>query len=260
MVRDPGDEVAVDMTIDELARAGGTKVSTLRLYQQRGLLAAPRLVGRTGHYGPAHLARLRTIGALQGRGYSLAAIKELVDSLESGRPLDELLGLEREVAGTPGEWLPMTRAALVARLPGLADAALAERAVALGALRPNPDVAGDASTSGYEVHQGFLAVGSTLSALGVPESVQLDEFARVLAFARDTAARFVGVFEQYLLQPLLESGAAAERIGELAGQLAQLRAAGIAVVTGALEQALNDEAARAIPEYAQRLAAAPAPS
>ena len=40
-------------TIDELARAAGTKVSTIRLYQQRGLLPPPAIEGRVGYYDDA---------------------------------------------------------------------------------------------------------------------------------------------------------------------------------------------------------------
>src|ERR1700733_12753611 len=83
------------LTIDELARASGTKVSTIRLYQQRGLLPPPAIDGRVGYYDERHLARLRLVADLRGRGFSLAAIRELADTWESGRDLGALLGLER---------------------------------------------------------------------------------------------------------------------------------------------------------------------
>jgi len=43
------------MTIDELARAAGTTVRNVRVYQDRGLLAPPERRGRLGLYGPDHL-------------------------------------------------------------------------------------------------------------------------------------------------------------------------------------------------------------
>ena len=67
------------LTIDELARAAGTKVSTIRLYQQRGLLPPPAIEGRVGFYDETHLARLRLVADLQTRGFSLAAILAIVD-------------------------------------------------------------------------------------------------------------------------------------------------------------------------------------
>src|SRR5436190_18892985 len=87
-------------TIDELARAAGTKVSTIRLYQQRGLLPPPTIEGRVGYYDDTHLARLRLVADLQQRGFSLAAIRELADTWESGRDLGALLGVERALGGS----------------------------------------------------------------------------------------------------------------------------------------------------------------
>ena len=56
------------LTIDELARVAGTKVSTIRLYQQRGLLPPPAIEGRIGFYDDSHVARLALIADLQTRG------------------------------------------------------------------------------------------------------------------------------------------------------------------------------------------------
>lgn len=43
-----------------------------------------------GYYGPDHVGRLRLIGQLQTRGYSLAAIKDLVDTWPEGRTLTDV--------------------------------------------------------------------------------------------------------------------------------------------------------------------------
>ena len=61
------------LTVDDLARQAGTVSSTVRLYQSRGLLPPPTRAGRMAFYGPGHLARMRLIGQLQERGFSLAA-------------------------------------------------------------------------------------------------------------------------------------------------------------------------------------------
>ena len=53
------------LTIDELARAAGTTVRNVRVYQDRGLLPPPERRGRLGLYGPDHLRRLRLV--LPGR-------------------------------------------------------------------------------------------------------------------------------------------------------------------------------------------------
>src|SRR5690606_41648805 len=54
-------------------------VRNVRAYASRGLLAPPRLVGRTGYYGPEHVNRLRLIRDLLERGYTLAAIEQTLE-------------------------------------------------------------------------------------------------------------------------------------------------------------------------------------
>ncbi|HEX5495616.1 MAG TPA: MerR family transcriptional regulator [Mycobacteriales bacterium] len=238
-----------ERTIDDLAREAGTKVSTVRLYQQRGLLPPPRLVGRTGWYGDGHLDRLRIIGRLQERGYSLAAIRELVDSWESGRSLDDLLGATRADSGPGPATIRLTRAELLARVPGLADPALFDRAVALGAISPGPG-------TDVEAHSGFLAAGDALRDLGVPDARQLDEFARVRAFARDTAARFLALFDEYVWSDFAERGYPTAELDRLTATVERLRTLGREVVGGTLDQAVQDAAREALPRYAERVARA----
>ena len=84
-------------TIDELAAVAGTTSRNLRAFQSRGLLPAPRLVGRTGHYDESHRRRLEAILRLQRRGYSLAAIADLAAAWDRGASLDDVLGFEAPV-------------------------------------------------------------------------------------------------------------------------------------------------------------------
>ena len=55
------------MTIDQLAHEAGIPTSTVRLYQNRGLLPAPLREGRVGFYNTGHRDRLRLIAHLQER-------------------------------------------------------------------------------------------------------------------------------------------------------------------------------------------------
>ena len=71
------------MRIDDLAQRAGLTVDTIRFYQREGLLPPAERAGRAKVYGPDHLARLAQIRELQGRRFSLAAIRAL---LESERP------------------------------------------------------------------------------------------------------------------------------------------------------------------------------
>ena len=57
-----------DLTIDELAQRTGMTVRNIRAHQSRGLLPPPEVRGRTGYYGPEHLARIELIREMQGAG------------------------------------------------------------------------------------------------------------------------------------------------------------------------------------------------
>ncbi|MBV8063677.1 MAG: MerR family transcriptional regulator [Nevskia sp.] len=86
-----------EFSIDELARVGGSSVRNVRAYQDRGLLPPPQRRGRNGIYTAEHLARLRLIGRMLERGYTLANIAELIAAWEQGRDLRQLMGLEAEL-------------------------------------------------------------------------------------------------------------------------------------------------------------------
>ena len=45
-------------TVDELARAANTMTTTVRMYQNKGLLHPPVREGRIGIYDDAHLTRI----------------------------------------------------------------------------------------------------------------------------------------------------------------------------------------------------------
>src|ERR1051325_8929391 len=89
--------VPQEYSIDELAREAGTTVRNVRVYQDRGLLPPPERRGRLGLYGPDHLRRLRLVLRMLGRGYPLAAIRELVEAWEEQRDLGSVLGLEEAI-------------------------------------------------------------------------------------------------------------------------------------------------------------------
>lgn len=70
----------------------------VRAYVERGLLPSPRLAGRTGFYGPAHLQRMTVIQQLQREGFSLAGIHKLLAAWDSGSSLENLVDGEQALA------------------------------------------------------------------------------------------------------------------------------------------------------------------
>jgi len=123
------------LTIDELAQRAGLPVRTIREYHTMRLLPPPQRQGRLGLYGDGHVQRLLLITRLQGRGYSLAGIRDLLSAWESGTDLVTLLGVDQGPAALDETPLQLTRAELRQRLPALDEARLS-RACQAGLLRP----------------------------------------------------------------------------------------------------------------------------
>ncbi len=68
------------MTVTQLAEMVGMTPRNIRAYQSRGLLEPPVIVRRVAQYSGVHAARLRLIGSLQREGFTLGAIKRLLDT------------------------------------------------------------------------------------------------------------------------------------------------------------------------------------
>src|ERR671913_1850679 len=130
---EPGEDPALELTVDELAARVGVTVRNVRAYSARGLLPPPRLVGRTGYYGREHVARLLLVREMLAEGYSLSMIERTLASApptaSSATP-----ALHRALLAP---WLPpepeeMTAAELAARAGVPESPALVDRLVELG--------------------------------------------------------------------------------------------------------------------------------
>ena len=117
-----------ELTIDELARRIGMTVRNIRAHQSRGLLPPPQVRGRTGYYGPDHVARLRLIQELQADGFNLELIRRLLDS--AGGSSSEVLRFKQALAQPFGDEQPvmMSVAELIAEW-GTADPSLLQSAL-----------------------------------------------------------------------------------------------------------------------------------
>ena len=217
-------------TVDELARAANTMTTTVRMYQNKGLLHPPARQGRLGIYDESHLARIGLITELQRRGHSLAGIAELIDSYERGEPLTDVLGLSALREPTPVR-LPLVE--LIARLGGSALSPkdmVRAAAAGLVELDGNDAVIAD---------RRFLDIGSALVELGVPPAAVLDEWESLSDVMSRVSARFVRVFETQLL-PHLDAASLAEvsnTVDKLAGLARE-------VTLTALDQSLRRDAER----------------
>jgi len=79
------------MTIGELARRTGRRASSIRYYEQIGLLPEPRRAGGQRRYQPGSVRTLAVIDTAQRAGLSLGEIKALLGAAQGSRgAADEL--------------------------------------------------------------------------------------------------------------------------------------------------------------------------
>jgi DNA-binding transcriptional MerR regulator len=189
---------AVELTVDELAQRARLPVRTIREYQTLRLLPAPRRQGRVGVYGQAHLDRLAAIGRLQRRGYSLAAIKDLLGAGEGGG-LAAVLGVELGAAALDEMPLRLTRAQLRSRVPGLSAAAL-EHARAVGLFRP------DGAQHVLVRSPALLALVAHAVSAGIPADGVLDLIGTLRAGLGELAEGVTSRVVDDVVEPLRSQG------------------------------------------------------
>ncbi|MGI5339074.1 MerR family transcriptional regulator [Streptomyces sp. CA-181903] len=223
--------------IEDLAHLSGATVRTIRAYQDRGLLPKPERRGRANVYGDAHLERLRRIGDLLERGYTLASIKELLDAWDAGRGLGGILGLVAEVDGPWSDERTgrVTRADLVERFGGVPDEAAVEDAVELGVLEPVP---GSPDTFLVPSPQE-LAVAAELHASGVPLRAILTHLREVRAQVEHLAGRFLDFTTEHVFRPYLDHAPSEEEADRAAALVRRLRPLAQQTVDAELARAMR---------------------
>jgi len=237
------------MTIEQLASQAETATSTVRMYQTRGLLPPPVRRGRIGYYGPGHLSRLRLIADLQEQGFSLASIKRLTEAWESGRSLDDVLGLETQVASVWARGEPVRLGLREFRqlFPGQKiTPAVITRAIRMGLI--------SVDRTGVMVRNpGFVRIGSELARQGIPAAEVLDELQALQAAADSIAERFTRVFERHMWHDFVRAGLPSEQIPPLTDALSRLSALAEDVTALVLRDALRRKASEFLAEQATRL-------
>jgi DNA-binding transcriptional MerR regulator len=237
------------LTIEELASQAGTATTTVRMYQSKGLLPPPERRGRIGYYGQGHLARLRLIAQLQEQGFSLASIKRLTDAWESGRGLEDVLGLETQVAAV---WAPEQPTRLK----------LSEFRELFAGQRITPAIIQRAMRMGLVGFDGIwvtvkspklLEIGLELVRAGLPVAEMMDEMEALHRMGDSIAARFTAVFERHMWEPFVAAGLPAEQIRPLTQSLQRLGTLAEAVVDAVLREALRRKAGEFLARQAPRL-------
>lgn len=229
-----------EFTIDELAREAGTTVRNIRAYQERGILPAPRRAGRVGMYGAAHLARLKIIGSMLSRGYTLANVAELVEAWEQGHNVAEVIGLEAAVTSPWTDEVPthLTYEQAIQLLGSMPEPDILEMAVQLDLVRPVED--------GFTVpSMKLLNVAATLLREGVPLNEQLVMIAELRRRTEQVADGLVAMVIRHVFdvygKDSLPPPEEAPRLSALIWRLRPL-----------VMQAMDSEVARAMEKAAQK--------
>jgi DNA-binding transcriptional MerR regulator len=190
----------VDYRVEALAAKADVSVDTIRFYQSRGLLPAPRREGRVAWYGEEHLARLARIRSLQARGLTLATIARLLAG-ELDAADEALVTAVASGEGDDGADVLLTIDELAERtgIPlGLLQAVVKE-----GLLVPRRAGGQDRFTTA-DVEAG--AAGLRLLEAGLPLPEVLDLARRHHAAMREVAERAVELFDAHVRHPLRASG------------------------------------------------------
>jgi DNA-binding transcriptional MerR regulator len=190
----------VDYRVEALAAKADVSVDTIRFYQSRGLLPAPRREGRVAWYGEEHLARLARIRSLQARGLTLATIARLLAG-ELDAADEALVTAVASGEGDDGADVLLTIDELAERtgIPlGLLQAVVKE-----GLLVPRRAGGQDRFTTA-DVDAG--AAGLRLLEAGLPLPEVLDLARRHHAAMREVAERAVELFDAHVRHPLRASG------------------------------------------------------
>jgi DNA-binding transcriptional MerR regulator len=259
--------------IDDLARLAGTTVRNVRAYQERGLLPPPRRQGRVGLFDDDHLARLKLIGHLLERGYTLSNIGELIAAWEKGEAIDDVLGMTEPMPDR------VTVAWLVERFGGPdigSDATVAlATAIELGILLPEPVTASDGDGDGdgdgddrgggrspaigvddlqFRVtNPRLLRAAVELTRAGVPLAAAAEHVRGVRRDVESLALKIVDLVDVHVFGPLgarLPTPEEATRISALIQRLQPLVGD---VVLGELDRAIDEITLERLDERLSRL-------
>lgn len=83
------------LSIGDVAGRSGVPASTLRYYEQTGLLPAPARTAGRRRYEPSVLTRLEVIALCKAAGFTLDEIRALLADDDPGRPVSRALAARK---------------------------------------------------------------------------------------------------------------------------------------------------------------------
>lgn len=238
--------VAEELTIEDVSRLTGMTVRNIRAHQTRGLLPPPAVRGRTGFYTREHVARLELIREMQGSGFNLKAIQQLLAKTPQGSG-EDVLHLERLLMAPWEDESPevVTAEELNARFG--ADAKNARKAEDLELIVPLGD-------GRFEVPSpSLLKAGEDVIAMGVPLDHALSVMQKVRRAMRDVAQEFVRLFLRDVWRPFVEAGMPPDQLPAVRESLERLRSVAWEVVRPTFQRKMTAEVEQAFGKELKRL-------
>ena len=220
-------------------------VRNVRAHQSRGLLPPPEVRGRTGYYGPEHVARLELVQELQADGFNLELIRRLLESAGSSTAA---LRFTRALRAPYGEREPeIISAEELAERWGSSDPALLERALELGIMRPLDD-------GRYEEVSPTLARASAeLAGIGISARQALEVAGSLREHADNVAVAYLKLFEEAVWAPFDAAGRPEERWPEVAEALERLRPLAAESLHAMFGLAMDEATERTLGRHLERL-------
>jgi DNA-binding transcriptional MerR regulator len=178
-------------TIDELAAKTGVPSRTIRFYQAKGVLPAPRRDGRVAYYDQTHVERLEVVGKLQDKGLHLRAIRDVVTRRDlDGTAIQKWLGVGERLGELSGDTPQLLTEDELKQFLGDPPPGIIGRLVRHGGVT----MEGDGATRRYLVKSpGLLTLGAKLVRAGVQIDTALamhDILQRRLARTADELVEF----------------------------------------------------------------------
>lgn len=240
-----------EFNIAGLAEASGVSIRNIRAYRARNLLQAPERRGRYSIYTQAHVTRLRTIGSLLKRGYTMANIDELLSAWQAGHDIAGVLGLETADKDNFGQQdpEPMSLGDLNRMFDHELRPDLLKRLVDVGYLAPR-------GKRMLALRPQMLSVGAELARMGVPLSSlinMVEELKHQFDQATTSIVEAMGVAEEGLATQGDASTAELAHVADAAWKLRTLLDLSItSELADSLRRALEQRFGQQLPEQLDR--------
>ncbi len=235
--------IAVDMTIDELARRVGMTARNIREWQTNGLVPPPQRRGRIGIYNDDHISHIERIKTLRLQGFPLDVIRRILD--ESGESAPEIRRMTAEVLSpaNPTRSMEMKRVDLAEQFGADAERYLADCGL-VDVVNDELLVITDTRTFDYV---------EKLIATGLPLAKVAGALAHMTEHQVASMQAFVDLYRDEIWEPFLQAGLPIDDWPAIAEKTLELRSLGIGLGMQAFRRAVDNVAGRIATEEAAKI-------